>query len=988
MSNNGDHQLGRLVSESAFEWEDPGSNPAADMVDAARNTAWDLGKQPNNYRSNFPTQEWARRLDLVHTGEARSEEQVAAGVLEAERVWLVHRGGFCAARILEGDASAGDPSSAPPPPGKLALKLEHSGDIIHVDEDDVEKANPDQYDRCEDLASLRHLNESSVLHTLRQRYGSNLIHTYAGGSMVVVNPTTPLAIYSEKVIQMFRGCRQEEMPPHIYSIGQSAYREMVSTRRDQSIVFLGRSGAGKTTNFRHVLHYLALATPSSNSVLTVERLNAISTLLEAFGNSRTLLNTNATRFTQIFSLDYDHTGQIASASIQVYMAEKMRVVRRPEGEPNYHIFYQLLSGADDTLRSLLSLDNLSEPNLFMTPLQRTEDKQKAGIAWARIRAALDVLGVKEGEQRALWRVLAAIYHLGVAAVTTSGPAHKAQFAGPASADVAAALLGTTIEELTRAIFLPAHQAPQPRSSFSCIDEGSSVIVMDSVEADYDHHRSSSPMDRSGSRGSKHQLEGREALEGMAAGLYAEAFNAVVTLMNRCISGSANTVNSILVVDTPGFQNPGSCGRASGASFGDLCHNYTQERLQMLYHDTTFTAQADRYAQEHIECGDVSEALGTPAPLIALIDKPATNSVVRTSQQDLREADRRGLLWLLDEEAIFPGATDQSFLERLFAHYAERDHEQMLQKGSSPDQFVLQHFQGTNPVVYSAHGWLRASRENPVLRQAPTLLQESKKESVSRLFVASRGAVTSSSLVNGPSSGGSVVGIESAQSLRRASSIRRAFTTGTAGIKRRSVALQVKFTVDGIVESLRRTKLRFVHCVLPQHNAGLCELRSPGTSSSPSKPGSPSSVEDTLLNVPLVRSQLRGCQLVEALRLHKQGFPEHMSYQQFRRQFAVLAPSQLRAGPLLDHRAATEAILQHLEMEPSSYRLGLSQDVFFLNSDTLIKKMRAVLTCSNKGPIALRGQRPHELRLQRMLLSANCKCNHPLTVLSCVLAPTL
>jgi myosin-18 len=73
----------------------------------------------------------------------------------------------------------------------------------------------------------------------------------------------------------------------------------------------------------------------------------------------------------------------------------------------------------------------------------------------------------------------------------------------------------------------------------------------------------------------------------------------------------------------------------------------------------------------VECGDVSEALGTPAPLIALIDKPATNSVVRTSQQDLREADRRGLLWLLDEEAIFPGATDQSFLERLFAHYAER-----------------------------------------------------------------------------------------------------------------------------------------------------------------------------------------------------------------------------------------------------------------------------------------------------------------------------
>ncbi|KAF2354306.1 hypothetical protein FHG87_014938 [Trinorchestia longiramus] len=55
------HQIGRLVSESACERKDPGSNPAADMVDAARNTAWDLGKQPNNYRNNYPTQEWARR---------------------------------------------------------------------------------------------------------------------------------------------------------------------------------------------------------------------------------------------------------------------------------------------------------------------------------------------------------------------------------------------------------------------------------------------------------------------------------------------------------------------------------------------------------------------------------------------------------------------------------------------------------------------------------------------------------------------------------------------------------------------------------------------------------------------------------------------------------------------------------------------------------------------------------------------------------------
>jgi hypothetical protein len=62
--------------------------------------------------------------------------------------------------------------------------------------------------------------------------------------------------------------------------------------------------------------------------------------------------------------------------------------------------------------------------------------------------------------------------------------------------------------------------------------------------------------------------------------------------------------------------------------------------------------------------------------------------------------------------------------------------------------------------------------------------------VNQLFVSVRGLGVSSAL------GGSVVGIEGTQSLRRASSIRRTFTTGTAGIKRKSVCLQVKFTVVG------------------------------------------------------------------------------------------------------------------------------------------------------------------------------------------------
>lgn len=62
---------------------------------------------------------------------------------------------------------------------------------------------------------------------------------------------------------------------------------------------------------------------------------------------------------------------------------------------------------------------------------------------------------------------------------------------------------------------------------------------------------------------------------------------------------------------------------------------------------------------------------TPGPLVSLLDRTSQNSMVRTSQTDLREADRRGLLWLLDEEAVYPSASDEGFLERLFAHYGDR-----------------------------------------------------------------------------------------------------------------------------------------------------------------------------------------------------------------------------------------------------------------------------------------------------------------------------
>ncbi|XP_078338717.1 unconventional myosin-XVIIIa-like isoform X1 [Crassostrea virginica] len=848
---------------------------------------------------------------------ARSETEVQSekAWLEAEKVWLVHKGGFASASIVKGNGMA------PLPEGRVRIKLDHGGDVLEVDEDDVEKANPPQFDRTEDLASLRFLNESSALHSLRQRYGANLIHTYAGCNMVVVNPMHQMSIYSEKVIHVFKGCKQEDMPPHIYASGQMAYRDMLNSRRDQSVILMGRSGSGKSVNAKHILSYLTLAAGSINNILTGDKLNAISTLMDAFGNSRSILNTNASRFGQLTTLDFDHSGQIVSASIQVMLFEKTRVVRRPEGEPSFHVFYQMLAGLDSSLRNELQLNTLGDPNLFMTPLQRNEDRQRAATAWSKIFHAMETVGMSEEEKRAICYVLAAIYHLGVAGAV-KGQNNKPQFARPAAALKASQLMGITQEELARQIFASGGSSTLSRSTSMRINRPLGGSPADKGQSDFN-------------------TNAMEALEGFVIGLYSAVFNAVVSLINRSMSSNIRTSSSITVVDLPGFQNPATCGRNSGATFEDLCYNYAQEKIQMLYHELTFTLQQDRYSQENIEC-DFEFVTSSPAAMVSLIDKPAqqllrpignrhhgndshhsnhdhfhhVSDEVRTSGQEIKESDKKGLLWILDEEAIFPGATEDSFMDRLFTHHGEQKvkKDSLLRKASSlGNTFILNHYQGTNPVQYNASGWLKGCRENPLTKTAIQVLQDSKRQNINELF----------NTVKAPVAGmvsGSIVGMEGSTSLKRVGSMRRTFMSGTAGLKKRSMCLQVKFQVDSIIETIRKTKCHFVHCLLPQHNAGLWELKQ-GTSPQ-DKPS-----DENLMNIPLIRSQIRGAELLEGVRIYRQGFPDNMVFGEFRQRFQGLLPVANQPSKEADMKQAVLTILDHLDIDKLNYRVGLSQ-VFF------------------------------------------------------------
>uniref|UniRef100_A0A8C1MCY2 Myosin-9 n=1 Tax=Cyprinus carpio TaxID=7962 RepID=A0A8C1MCY2_CYPCA len=140
---------------------------------------------------------------------------------------------------------------------EVVVELADSGKKVRVNKDDIQKMNPPKFSKVEDMAELTCLNEASVLHNLKERYYSGLIYTYSGLFCVVINPYKNLPIYSEEIVDMYKGKKRHEMPPHIYAITDTAYRSMMQDREDQSILCTGESGAGKTENTKKVIQYLA-----------------------------------------------------------------------------------------------------------------------------------------------------------------------------------------------------------------------------------------------------------------------------------------------------------------------------------------------------------------------------------------------------------------------------------------------------------------------------------------------------------------------------------------------------------------------------------------------------------------------------------------------------------------------------------------------------------------------------------------------------------
>ncbi|XP_029028082.1 unconventional myosin-XVIIIa isoform X2 [Betta splendens] len=852
---------------------------------------------------------WLKNMEGLRR-EARhvkTEEQITAeqAWYGSEKVWLVHKDGFSLATLVRSDAGC-------MPDGKVKIKLESNGAILDVEEEDVERANPPLYDQSEDLASLLYLNESSVIHCLRQRYGGNLMHTYAGSSMVVINPLSTPSMYSEKVMHMFKGCRREDSAPHIYSVAQSAYRSLLTTRQDQSIVLLGKSGSGKTTNCQHLLQYLVLIAGSTGKIFSAEKWQAVYTILEAFGNSSTAMNSNASHFSHVVSLDFDQTGLVASASIQTMLLNKMRVSRRPEAESTFNVFYYLMAGADSNLRTELHFYHLAENSEFgILPQSKPEEKQKASQHFTKLQAAMKVLGISSEEQRAIWFILGAIYHLGAAGATKVG---RRQFAHHEWAQKAAYLLGCTLDELSSSIFKHQTIGLQHSTSFGGGQEtsrGESSVL---------------------------KVSALECLEAMASGLYSEIFTLVISLINRALKSSQHSLCSLLIVDTPGFQNPRLAQQHRGATFEELCYNYTQERLQALFHECTIIQELERYKEENIEVA-LDDIECRTSQSVTAIDQTSTQALVRAVA---RTDEPRGLLWLIEEEAITPEGSEETLLHRLFSYYGSKHGENkgasLLMRGEKPHAFLLGHSHGTDWVEYNTEGWLNYAKHNPVAQNAATLLQDSQKKNISGLFMGRASGATVLS--------GSIAGLEGSSQLavRRATSMRKTFTTGMAAIKKKSLCIQIKLQLDALIDMVRRSRVHFIHCLLPKSEAV-------GVSGEPRViHGENCDLGLMTLDVILLRAQIRGSKLLDALHIYRQGFPDHMVFSEFCRRFDILAPHLIRKHGhhhiATDGKKAVQELLESLELERSCYQIGLSRVFFRAGILLRLEEQRDVQTRRN------------------------------------------
>ena len=549
-------------------------------------------------------------------------------------------------------------------------------------EDAIDPQNPPKYELCEDMANMTYLSEATVVYNLKARYELFLIYTYSGLFCVTVNPYKMLPVYDKYVVPCYRGKRKTEMPPHLWSVADNAYSDMLINRKNQSMLITGESGAGKTVNTKKVLSYFALVAamgskssggdaPALQGGGTLEdQIVAANPAMEAFGNAKTIRNDNSSRFGKFIRIHFGTTGKLSSGDIDTYLLEKSRVIFQQTVERDYHIFYQICSGARPDINEMCKVSTDPTQYRYCAMGEITVKSIDDSEELAATDDSFDVLGFSKGEKDAVYKIVAGLMHGGNMKFKQKPREEQAEADGLDDATLAAEMLGIDAEAYTKALC-----NPRVKVGGDYVTKGQTL-----EQVNY-------------------------ALGALTKAIFERLFNWIVAIVNRALSTDLPRATFIGILDIAGFEI------FDLNSFEQLCINYTNEKLQQFFNHHMFILEQEEYKREGIDWVFIDFGMDLEAT-INLIERPL------------------GVLSMLEEECIVPKATDMTYRDKLLKQHLGKC-PQLIKprnmKRKFEAHFEICHYAGT--VGYNVTDWLLKNKDP--LNNSVVQLFKSSTEAVVR-----------------------------------------------------------------------------------------------------------------------------------------------------------------------------------------------------------------------------------------------------------------
>ncbi|RID44355.1 hypothetical protein BRARA_I01152 [Brassica rapa] len=502
-----------------------------------------------------------------------------------------------------------------------------------------------------DMTTLAYLHEPGVLQNLKSRYHIDEIYTYTGDILIAVNPFKQLAnLYNDHMIEHYKGAPFGSLMPHPFAVADAAYRQMINEGVSQSILVSGESGAGKTETAKTLMKYLAKmggrAVKDLSSRRSVEdQVLESNPVLEAFGNAKTVRNNNSSRFGKFVEIQFDQRGRISGAAIKTYLLERSRVCQVSDSERNYHCFYMLCAAPPEDIRKL----KLEDPTTYRylnqshcIKLEGMDDSKE----YTKTREAMGIVGISVEEQEAIFRVLAAILHLGNIEFTNGEETDSSVPKDNKSLKTAAELFMCDEQALEDSLCKRVMVTPEETIS-RCLDPESAAFSRDAL----------------------------------AKFVYARLFDWIVNKINNSIGQDPDSKHMIGVLDIYGFES------FKTNSFEQFCINLTNEKLQHHFNEHVLKMEQDEYKKEEIAWNH--------------IEFPDNREVLQ-----LIEKKPGGIIALLDEACMFPRSTHETFSQKLYETFKQNKH--FSKPKLARTDFTVCHYAGD--VTYQTQQFLEKNKD--------------------------------------------------------------------------------------------------------------------------------------------------------------------------------------------------------------------------------------------------------------------------------------